>query len=98
MKEAKYEEWLYKGCRSIIGVTDERVLTALYLIRETRRELGEDANRIYSHEAYSAMFRQCDRWRLDNPFTDPNAFYEVFRMADGIEDVDWETMLVLDES
>ena len=98
MKEAKYEEWLYKGCRSIIGVTDERVLTALYLIRETRRELGEDANRIYSQEAYSAMFRQCDRWRLDNPFTDPNAFYEVFRMADGIEDVDWETMLVLDES
>ena len=98
MKEAKYEEWLYKGCRSIIGVADERVLTALYLIRETRRELGEDANRIYSHEAHSVMFRQCDRWRLDNPFTDQNAFYEVYRMADGIEDVDWEKMLAFDES
>lgn len=98
MKEARYEEWLYKGCSSIIGMADERVLTALYLIRETRRMLGKDANRIYGYEAQNALFHQCDRFRLDNPFTDLNAFDEVYHMSDGIENVDWEAMLALDES
>ena len=98
MKEAKYEEWLYKGCRSIIGMADERVLTALYIIRETRRMIGEDANRLYGDEAQSAMFHQCDRLRLENPFADLNTFNEVYHMCEGIEDVDWEVMLALDES
>lgn len=44
MKETKYEEWLYKGCRSIFGINGERFLTALFSMRETRRTLEEIAN------------------------------------------------------
>ena len=41
MKGARYEEWLYKGCCSLLDSAGERVLTALFLMREARRVLGE---------------------------------------------------------
>lgn len=98
MDTGKYEERLFKACRSILGVADERVLTAIFLIRETRRMLGEEADRIDAHGAQGAMFRQCDRWQLDNPFHDINSFMEIYHLTDGIEKIDWETMLSLDET
>ena len=98
METGKYEERLFKACRSILGEPDGRVLTAVFLIRETRRMLGEEADRIDAHGAQGAMFRQCDRWQLDNPFHDINSFMEIYHLTDGIEKVDWEIMLSLDET
>lgn len=98
MKGARYEEWLYKGCCNVLGSAEERVLTALFLMRETRRVLGERAGSSCNQEVQNIMFRQCDQWGLDNPFIDINSLNEIYRMTDGIEDVDWEVMLSLDES
>lgn len=94
MKEEKYEERLYMTCRNMLA--DEQVLTALFLMKETRRLLGDKVNTVSLFEAQNVFYQQCSKYNLGNPIPEFNVFREIYYMTNDIEDVDWELMLSFD--
>lgn len=101
MAEEKYEEKVYRTVRSVLGVSDERILTAILLLRDVRRMLGDKANLADGYELLHAMYRQCDRYgryRLENPVQDREIARELYYMTGDLEQIDWGILLSKDES